>query len=313
MSDELDVLDTPTTEIDEVVEQDPAGDPTDPVVEKVDEPYLAVNDRTTYKTKDEAIKGYNEAANRIAQLSGWEKQAKIYGLTDPRQLDAVASELLALRQEKADAAKQAGIKTQKSSSADPKAKEAEQVREYMRNLGYVSKDDQEAALKELREQIAEMRQSGTQSRELYFQNLEEESRNDLDSMLAAKGIQDDASKTKATVIGTLIKDWVNNSDERVDQWSKGGVSAKALVKEGFEHAAKLLGWGTQTAGKVLKPTDPGYAAAKAKALAANKKGLPAPGTAKDPKTGKFTPKQKGHINAELHEKAWEMFQNGSEE
>jgi len=157
-----------------------------------------------------------------------------------------------------------------------------------------------------------MRQSGTQSRELYFQNLEEESRNDLDGMLTAKSIQDDVNKTKATVIGTLIKDWINNSDERVDQWSKGGVSAKALVKEGFEHATKLLGWG-QAPAKVLKPTDPGYAEAKTKALAANKKGLPAPGTAKDPKTGKFvTPRQKGHINAELHEKAWEMFQNGTE-
>jgi len=310
MSDELE-LETPI-EVDEEVVDVPAEDQTDPSVAKEDEPYLAVNDRTTYRTREDAIKGYNEAANRIQQLSGWEKQAKQWGLNDPQQLTAVAQELLALRKEKADAAKQAGIKSTTKASTDPKAKEAEQVREYMKNLGYVSKSDQDEALKELREQIAEMRDSGTQSREMYFQNLEEESRGDLDSMLTAKGIQDDASKTKATVIGTLIKDWINNSDERVDQWSKGGVAAKALVKQGFDHATTLLGWGTQAAPKVLKPTDPGYAAAKAKALAANKKGLPAPGTAKDPKTGKFTPKQKGHINAALHEKAWEMFQNGEE-
>ena len=315
MSEELE-LETPI-EVDEEVEvQDEPGaeDQTDPGAAKSEEPFLPVNDRTIYKTREDAVRGYNEAANRIAQLSGWEKQAKQYGLTDPRQLDAVAQELLQLRKEKADAAKAAGVKNDsRKVSADPKAREAQQVKEYLQNLGYISKDDQEAALKELRDQIAEMRDSGTQSRELYFQNLDEEARNDLDGMLAAKGIQDDANKTKATIIGTLVKDWINNSDDRVDQWSKGGVSAKNLVKQGVEHAAALLGWGQQTASKVLKPTDPGYAAAKAKALAANKKGLPAPGTAKDPKTGKFTPKQKGHINAALHERAWEMFQNGTEE
>src|SRR5271166_6945943 len=254
MSDELE-LETPI-EVDEEVEV-PTEDPTDPEPAKEDEPYLAVNDRTTYRTREDAIKGYNEAAQRISQLSGWEKQSKVYGLTYPRQRDAVATELLQLRKQVADAAKQAGIKNTTKTSTDPKAKEAEQVREYMKNLGYVSKSDQDEALKELREQIAEMRDSGTQSREMYFQNLEEESRGDLDGMLTAKGIQDDASKTKATVIGTLIKDWINNSDERVDQWSKGGVAAKALVKQGFDHATTLLGWGTQAAPKVLKPTDPG--------------------------------------------------------
>jgi hypothetical protein len=311
MAEELE-LETPELVDDEVV--DPGvEDQTDPEdAAKSEEPFLPVNDRTIYKTREDAIKGYNEAANRIAALSGWEKQAKQWGLSDPQQFTAVAQELLQLRKEKADAAKAAGVKNDTSKGpANPKEKEAQQVREYMKGLGYISKDDQEEALRELRDQIAEMRQSGSQSRELYFQNQEEEARGSLDTMLTEKGIQDDASKTKATIIGTLIKDWINNSDERVDQWSKGGVAAKALVKQGFDHATSLLGWG-QAAPKVLKPTDPGYAAAKAKALAANKKGLPAPGTAKDPKTGKFTPKQKGHINAALHEKAWEMFQNGEE-
>src|SRR5271155_617949 len=102
MSDELE-LETPI-EVDEEVEV-PTEDPTDPEPAKEDEPYLAVNDRTTYRTREDAIKGYNEAANRIQQLSGWEKQAKQWGLKDPEQLTAVAQELLQLRKEKADAAK----------------------------------------------------------------------------------------------------------------------------------------------------------------------------------------------------------------
>src|SRR5580658_986846 len=100
MSEELEVLDTPVNEIDEVVQQVSSEDPTDPEVAKVDEPFLPVNDRTVYKTREDAIKGYNDAAQRISQLSGWERQAKQYGLTDPRQLDAVAKELLELRKEK---------------------------------------------------------------------------------------------------------------------------------------------------------------------------------------------------------------------
>ena len=313
MAVDADAIDLATPD-DVVVEQDPVvEDPatTDPDP-AADEPYLAVNDRTTYKTKDDAIRGYNEAASRIAQLSGWEKQAKQYGLSDPNQLKAVADELLALREFKADQAKKAGIQNKTVDPADPKAKEAEQVRKYLKENGFISKDEQTEALQELRDQIAEMRNGSQRSQEVYFQNQEEEARDTVGSYMATEGIKDDGSGTKLAVLGTLIKDWINNSDERVDRWSRGGMSAKNLVKEGFDLMTKAVGWNKPAAaGVTLKPTDPGYAAAKAKAAAANKGKLPAPGTAKhgDPKAG--TPKQKGHINASLHEKAWAAFEEAN--
>jgi hypothetical protein len=307
MAEEI-VLDTPVDDVDPVVDpqQDPsADDQTDPAPAK-DEPFLPVNERTVYKTREDAIRGYNEAASRIAQLSAWEKQAKAYGLNDPRQLDDVAKEVLQLRKEKADAAAKLNS-APKTDPADPKAKETAQVREYLKNLGYISKEEQSEDLKELRDQIAEMRQAGTQSEELRFQNQEAEARNDLGGYLSVAGVKDDANGSKAQVIGTLVKDWINNSDERVEQWTRGGVAAKALVKEGVDHMIGMLGWkaAAPSAAGALKPTDPGYAAAKAKALAANKK-LPAPGTAKGAE--KPAPKQRGHINAELHEKAWKAMQ-----
>lgn len=307
MAEELDPLDTPVVDV-EV--QDPEAGVVDPVATP-EEPYLSVNERTVYKTKDDAVKGYNEAASRIAQLSGWEKQAKQYGLSDPAQFKAVADELLALRKEKADAA--AALKNQpaKIDPADPKAKQSEEVRQYLKGLGYVSKEDQAEALKELREQIAEMKQSGTRSEELRFQNQEAEARNDVGTILSAAGVKDDANGSKLQIIGTLVKDWINNNDERIAQWSQGGISAKNLIKEGTEAMISALGWKaavTPPAGQ-LKPTDPGYAAAKAKAVATNKK-LPAQGTGKD--TVKTPPKQRGHINAELHEKAWKLFQESAE-
>lgn len=306
MAEEI-VLDTPVDVDPEVeVQQDPAADDqTDPVPAK-DEPFLPVNERTVYKTREDAIRGYNEAASRIAQLSAWEKQAKAYGLSDPKQLDDVAKEVLQLRKEKADAAAKLNA-APKTDPADPKAKETEQVRKYLRDNGFITKEEQAEALKELRDQIAEMRQMGTQSEELRFQNQEAEARNDLVGYLSAAGIKDDANGTKAQVIGTLVKDWINGSEERVEQWTRGGVAAKTLVKDGVNLAIGMLGWKAvaQPAAGTLKPTDPGYAAAKAKAIAANKK-LPAQGTAKGAE--KPAPKQRGHINAELHEKAWKALQ-----
>ncbi len=303
MAEELELQDTPEVDVD--VEQDPAAeDQTDPEPAKSEEPFLPVNERTVYKTREDAIRGYNEAASRIAQLSGWEKQAKAYGLSDPRQLDAVAKELLELRQKVADAAKQ--VSQPKADPADPKLKESEQVKKYLRENGFIT----EEALRELREQLDEMRQMGTRSEEMRFQNQEAEARNDLNGYLSAAGIKDDATGSKAMVVGTLVKDWINNSDERVEQWSRGGIHAKNLVKEGTDYVVSMLGWKAAPAvpGQ-LKPTDPGYAAAKAKAVATNKK-LPAPGTGRAHGDGSKPKVQKGHINSALHDKAWEIFSKG---
>ena len=318
MADEQ-VLDTPVTEVDEAVQQDPQ---VDEVVDqnKPDEPFLPVNDRTIYKTREDAVRGYNEAANRIQALSQWEKEAKQWGLADPTQLRAVANELLQLRREKAELAATAGRRTAepKVDPADPKAKEAAQVREYLKGLGYVSKEDQAAALQELRDFMNEQRQQSSQSTELRFQTQESDARDDVVGYLESDGFKDDGTGMKMSIVGTLIKDWINGSDERVEQWSRGGRSSQALVKEGYGFVMQHLGWkasAATTAAGNLKPTDPGYADAKAQALARGKK-LPTQGTATTRgKDGKFAsggpPKQKGAINAELHEAAWAHINSGA--
>lgn len=311
MADELE-LETPV-EVDEVVE--PVTEETQEPA-KEEEPFLPVNDRTVYRTREDAVQGYNAAANRIQELSQWEKSARQWGLSDPSKLDAVANELLQLRREKAEAAAAAGKRNvEPKDPADPKAKEAAQVREYLKGLGYVSKEEQADALKELREFMNEQRQQGAQSTELRFQTQEADARDDVAGYLETDGFKDDGTGMKMSIVGTLIKDWINGSEERVDQWSRGGRSSQALVKEGYGFVMKHLGWkvdAATTAVGNLKPTDPGYAAAKAKAVAQNKK-LPTQGTAstrgKDGRFANGTPRQKGAINAELHEKAWEHINN----
>ena len=319
MAEELELQDTPEVEVDGV-EQDPQGDgETTEVQDKPEEPFLPVNDRTVYRTREDAVRGYNEAANRIQSLSQWEKEAKQWGLGDPSQLNAVAQELLQLRREKAEAAAQAGKRNvePRVDPADPKAKEAAQVREYMKQFGYVSKEEQNEALQELRDFMNEQRQQGAQSLEQRFDTQEADARDDVAGYLATDGFKDDGSGMKLAIVGTLIKDWINGSDERIAQWSRGGRAAQALVKEGYGITMRGLEWkAPATTGGLPKPTDPGYAEAKEKALAQNKK-LPAQGTAKersqDGRFAKNTPKQKGHITSELHEKAWQMIQTGAEE
>ena len=127
----------------------------------------------------------------------------------------------------------------------------------MKGLGYISKDDQETALKELRDQIAEMRQQGTQSEEMRFQNQEAEARSEVGSWLSAAGIKDDGTGLKQSVVETLIKDWINNSEERIEKWSRGGVSAKTLVKEGFDFAMKALDWKATRARRTSETDGPG--------------------------------------------------------
>jgi hypothetical protein len=317
MAEELE-LETPATEVDEVVPETPDESQPEPEV-KEDEPFLPVNDRTVYRTREDAVRGYNAAANRIQELSQWEREAKQWGLGDPTQLRAVANELLQLRREKAEAAAQAGRRNvEPPNPADPKAKEAAQVREYLKGLGYVSKEDQAESLRELREFMQEQRQQGAQSTELRFQTQESDARDDVVGYLESDGFKDDGTGMKMSIVGTLIKDWINGSDERVEQWSRGGRSSQALVKEGYGFVMQHLGWkasAATTAAGNLKPTDPGYADAKAQALARGKK-LPTQGTATTRgKDGKFasggTPKQKGSINAELHEAAWAHINSGA--
>src|SRR5258706_6567092 len=66
-------------------------------------PFLKVNDRTSYNSADDAIKGYNELQGRVTSLSAWEAMISApiekggFGLTDPKQVAALLDELADIR------------------------------------------------------------------------------------------------------------------------------------------------------------------------------------------------------------------------
>lgn len=290
-----------TPEVDVDVQDDGASGNSDDAAASGEQPFLKVNDRTVYKTQADAVRAYDEAGKRIAQLSSWEKEAKQWGLSDPKELNAVAKELLELRKERAEAAKKAEIKPVTTPAGDPK-KEAEkkQVREYLKDLGYISKEDQEAALKELRDKLEALQTNGSQADSVRLQNQVEEGQQTIKGWLSEAKIQDEDGSKQAQV-ENFIKRYVNGDEEAVETWNRGGVGAKALLKESYDLAIKSLGFQPTQAGN----TDAQYAANKAKAVATNKK-LPAPGTAKGAST--VQPKKPTGINTKVHEAAWKIFQ-----
>lgn len=269
-----------------------------------DQPFLAVNDRVSYKTKEDAVKAYDEAGKRIAALSKWEKQAQGWGLNDPAQLDAVAKELLELRKFRAEQeAKQTAASDDPSkkfveAGLDPK--QAAEVQRYLDKLGYVPKSVVEKLEKEMNDRFASLQQSTEQAREQQFEHQEATARQQLSGWLKDAKI-DDPNGRRSQIIGSLIKDAIDSDDELVARWSAGGPDALALVREIYDAIIKDLGWTPAAASKT------NYAASKTAALATNKK-LPPPGTANQKTAPQAGARAKKDPWADMHERARAEFE-----
>lgn len=277
--------------------------------EQEEKPFFRVNDRTVYKTEDEARRGFDEAGRTIARLTPWEKEARQWGLDDPKALRTIFNEVLELRELKKGMEKQAagGGKPQATTSDDqveltPDEKKAlDWLKKSGMKLGYVPKEEVEAKFQELKDVIEELKSGSAQSEEQRFRNQEAEHRSNLGTWLSEAKIQDDAEGTRTRVVGTLIKDWINNDDELVDRWRQGGVEARNLIREGFDLALKSLGWSP-----VASTQSSSYAADKARSVAGNKK-LPAQGTATK-KVSEVTRGRKKDAFDDMHERARAEFE-----
>lgn len=278
------------------------------------EPFLAVNDRTKYATREDAVKAYDEAGKRIAALSTWEKTAKNYGLGEPKHLEAIFSETLKARQElpqlraELEALKkaQAVLAQPKPAANDPKAKEAEDVKKYLAELGYTSKADVDAMVKELKDELAGLKNNGSQAETTRLENQEAEAREWLSSQMSEAKIADDESGSKANIVGTLIKQVIESSDENLATWNRGGSGAMKLVKTAYEQVLNSLGW------KPAETAAPNASAAQAASVGRrlqNSKTLPAQGTARNA-TATNQPAPKKGINADTHNKAWALLNKG---
>lgn len=311
MSQDDNQVDTP---LDVDVVADPSTDPgnSGAANNQPEEPFLKVNDRQTYKTRDEAVRAYDESGKRIAQLSGWEKAAKAYGLEDPKALKPIFDETLTLRERVKELEKLQGKASAQPTHTDADEKltpEEQKARDYLKSvlpkLGYIAKGDLEQSaqkIQELEAKLEKLEGSSQQSQAQYYSNQEASAREDLTSMLK-NDYGDDPNGSRTRIVGTLIKDWINSDDDLVARWSKGGIEAKNLVREGYELFKGELPWQKPTA--AADPASAASAAAKGRAVVQNKK-LPQQGSSKTDAKGDGA--KKVGINRSTHDKAWEVMQ-----
>jgi len=285
------------------------------------ESFLVVDERTKYRTREDAIRGYQEAGKRIAQLSAWEKELKEYGELTPADVRGYLDELIQARQALAQAQdqikkfqtegqrQQAGgdkgaTRSEDDSTLNKDEKEAlAWLQKRFPQLGVVSKSELQKLSEELTGKLGQIEQFQQAEQARYRENLISDGRTKLKTWMSDAQLTDDDEGSLQLMIEGYIRDYINADEGRVARFYKGGATTEALLKEGFERASKALGLIRQT-------TQSSYAKNKAEALKRNPKKLPQPGLAK--KSNAAPGKDEKRINAagkrdylaEAHNKAW---------
>lgn len=222
-------------------EQQQVNDQTgaDETQQGAESPFLQINDRTSYKTKDDAIAGWNEAQKTITSLSEFKKVFAEYGAkdADPAFVRSVLQEYITLR----DAAKKAKETPQTATPSADKEFEGmtpEQIAETKRGrawleaeakrLGFVGKD----AVEELKKELNELKGARTKDQEERASQTESECLEKLDGWLnEAKVVLSEDEKNELV---QTITAWANGNENRIKQWQRGGQSAIDLVRKGTE-------------------------------------------------------------------------------
>jgi len=306
-------------EVDVEETNDDAGNSGGKSDDQGDQPFLVVNDRQQYKTREEAIRAYNEAGTRIAQLSAWEKELERYGVKDPKIASQLFEELISSRQklsefEKANKSSvQNGDQGKGATSSDDDAELSKEdkaalkwLQKHAPRLGFVPKEDLQALKKEFEEFKNSTTQGAEAAQEMRRQSVIADGKNSVVQFLAADKISDDAEGTKAGIVETLITAWINSNDERVQKFWAGGTVTQAVLKEGYEAVKKNLGWTGQATSQQPSNT----ALNKGKQLQRNKN-LPNTGAA-----GKGKDQQRDNVRKDAggrkdyigskHDEAWEV-------
>lgn len=213
------------------------------------EPFLKVNDRQVYRTREEAAKAFDEAGRRIATLSPYEKTLKeFYGdQYSPEVLRGHLAELVANRKEKTDREAAEAAKTAAGGANDPRfeGQTAEQIKQIKaadkwfedtaKSKGYVSQAD----VKKLQERLDAIENGGKAQSESAHQNLVTHGQSELANQLKASNVQ--LSDAEMSKLEKRIVGYVNGDDDLVARWqeavqTRNRADAAAIVME----AAKVF-------------------------------------------------------------------------
>lgn len=280
-----------------------------------DKPFLTVNDRTSFKTAEDAVKSFGESGERIATLSQWERLKDEFGVETVEEARELLNELVDRRaREKAagdrdqdpgkPAAKPADDPSSGLSDEDKKAVA------YFKRLGVPISGDMDG----LRKQIDELKtsiQSGQESdNERHASAMIESGRSVLTEFVKGADLLGDDQKVNQKLTARAeraIRSYLEDTsiDEKTGdvrpgsplaRFYRGGNAQREVVKEAFEDFLE-----TFTHGKSRGVA--GYE--KDKQDAKNPKPLPKGASAADVGVGAD---RKPESMVDTHNKAWGIFE-----
>lgn len=280
--------------------------------------FLEVDDRTRYRTSDEAVQGYREAGQRIAELTPWQQVAQEYGLRDPNEISALLDELIGLRANRDSGANgrsnAAPTNTPPATPAnvDPNSPEGkaaaaiEWLKANAEKAGLVDKN----SLASFQERIDSLAQEADRIAEERFEQRMEHGHNATVKELQAAGFYPkDTSDAKAVESGERLAvmleqamtTWVNESPQRIQAFHQGGPALTNLVKQGLQALLPTL--------NVLKNSS-GAQRVASNANARPRTQVPAntQGNARPAPRNTGALKPEDGLTPEVHEAAWKAFE-----
>lgn len=293
-------------------------------------PFLVVDERTQYATRDEAVKAYSEAGKRISALSAWEKELKDYGDLTPAEVreyleelinsrqsvEQLNSQLSQLKKEREEAERRSQTESQTRTRVEGEQKMTREekdavdwLKDKLPSLGYISKEDAMKLITELQGKVGQFDKFESfmnESNERYRQSLIQEARSNVTSMMAEDGFEDDEEGSFRLTIENNIRAYIESDPKRMEKFYAGGAVTDKIVKEAYQ-------WSTRAFSKFKSSQASSYAKNKADALRRNGKAkLPTQNTVsgKPLKSGK--PQQrvdasgKRDFIGEKHNEAWDI-------
>jgi len=211
-----------------------------------DQPFLQINDRTKYKTAEDAKKGFEEAQKTITSLSGYRKVLEELGApkdADPEYLRGVLSEYIKLVQERNAAAKNP---TKPTASEDDKEFEGvdpqivaqtKRGRQWLKDnaekVGLVSQEKYKA----LEDRLGKLEGGLTEREEKERSAAIEEGQQKISSWLSEAKVELNADEREE--LEDLIVAYVSSKPQLENKWLNGDRSQKMeLIRTGYE---KFLG------------------------------------------------------------------------
>lgn len=217
------------------------------------EPFLKVDDRTVYKSREDAVKAYSEAGRRIASLSPYERTLEQFYGKGKHSPELLASHLTELsnyfEQKKIDDAKKAAASTNDADTARFEGKSADEIKqiraaekwfkEQADRMGYVSKD----TITKLEEKLAAIENGGKESEEASQSALVSHGVSELAKALAESKVE--LSEAEMNKLQLRIKAYVDGDPELVQKWqdaraSRNKADAWGIIREAATYALPLV-------------------------------------------------------------------------